>query len=142
MEQRNVLALIVITRNGRHADRIGEVAGGGLVAHHPHGLRGGADEDDARLGARFGERRVLREQPVAGVQGFGATIHRGLNDGVDAQVAFAGWGGTDVDCAVGLEDVKRATVCVGVDGDCLDAEIAVGTHYAHGDLPAVRDEDA
>ena len=142
LEQGNVLALTVITRNGRHADRIGEVSGGGLVAHQAHGLRRRTDEDDAGLGAGFGEGRVLREEAVAGVERFGAAVDSGLNDGIDSQVAFGGRRRADVDGAVRLEDVQRAAVGVRVNGDGLDAEITAGAHDADGDLASVGDEDA
>ena len=48
-----------------------------------------ADEDEAGVGARRRERRVLGEEAVAGMHGVGAGSARGVDDGADRQVALA-----------------------------------------------------
>src|SRR5213592_1323199 len=100
-----------------------------------------ADEDEARVGARLGERRALGEEAVAGVDGLGAGFLRGRDQLVDAEVALGSSGRPDRIGVVGLAHVEGAAVRLRVDGDRFDTELATGAHDAHGDLAAVRHQD-
>ncbi len=53
---------------------------------------GGADEDDARVGARLREVAILGQEAVAGVDGLGAALARGGDDRGDVEVALAASG--------------------------------------------------
>ena len=68
----------------------GGAARGGLRAHGADGRGRGADEDDAGVLAGGGEIGVLAEEAVAGMDGLGAVLAGGVEDAVDAQVAFGG----------------------------------------------------
>ena len=82
-----------------------------------HRARGRADEDDARPLARLGQRGVLAEEAVAGVDGVAAGLLRDVDDLVDAQVALGGGRGADGVRLVGDAHVEGGAVGVGVDGD-------------------------
>ena len=59
-------------RQDGHAGSRDRLFGAHLVAHDTHRRRGGTDPDDVRRRARLGQRRVLREEPVARMQRVGA----------------------------------------------------------------------
>ena len=75
------------------------------------------------------------------MDGVGAGLLRGVEDAIDAQVALARRRGTDRHGVVGVDDVERGTVGVGVNGDGGIAELAAGADHAHGDLAAVGHEN-
>ena len=100
-----------------------------------------ADEDEAGLLDALGEVGVLRQEAVAGVDGFGVgDLGRG-DDRRYVEVAQAGRGGADAHRLVGEAHVLGVGVGLGMDGDGLDAELAAGAQDAQGDLAAVGNED-
>ena len=64
--------LLAHPRNDRHARLVHQRPRADLGPHRVDRLGRGADEHDAGLGARAGERRVLGEEAVAGVDRLGA----------------------------------------------------------------------
>ena len=58
--------------NGGNVGAARELAAGGFGAERFHGLRGGADEGDACVGAGARESGVFGEEAVAGMDGVGA----------------------------------------------------------------------
>jgi len=67
---------------GRYAGSLGRRDRGGLVAGEREDLRRRSDERDPRPGAGLGQRRVLGEEPVAGVDGVRAALLGDLDDRV------------------------------------------------------------
>ena len=112
-----------------------------LVAGQGQHVGGRADERDARVGAGLGERRVLGEEAVAGVDRVDAGPHRHLDDAVGVEVradrvaALA-----DLVGLVRLEPVLGAPVLVREDGDGPAADLVRRTEGADGDLSAVGHE--
>ena len=131
-----------VLRAGHERDSAGGYGlfGGDLVAHGPDGVRVGAEEDDAGGLAGRGELSVLRQESVAGVDGFGPGGPSGVDDLVDAQIRFGGGGRAQVHGGVGGLDVGGVGIGVGVDGDGSDPEPTAGADDAQGDLSAVGDE--
>ena len=125
----------VVGRHDRHPGGDRDLAGGVLAAHRVHHLGAGADQGDAGLGQRPGERRPLGEEAVAGVDEAGAGLAGGGDDLVDVEVGLHPHG------VVGLAHVQRAGVEVGVDRDRAPAQAAGGADHAAGDLAAVGDEE-
>ncbi len=117
------------------------LAGAGLRAHHLHGGGGRADEGDAGVIAGADEGGVLGEEAIAGMDGFGPAAEGDFEDLVDVQIGFAGGRGAEEIGFVGVSNVERGAVDVGVNGDGGDAEFAAGADDADGDLSAVGDED-
>ena len=126
--------------NHGHARLHHGLAGLALVAHAVQDLGRGADEHDVVLAAQLRERRVLRQEAVAGMDGLRAGALRGGQDGGDVQVRVARGGRADAHALVGQVHVQRMLVGRGVHGHRLDVHGAAGADDADGDLAAVGDE--
>jgi hypothetical protein len=112
-----------------------------LRAHHGDRLRRRADPDEPGVDDRAGEVRVLRQEPVARVYRIGTACAGGRDQQVTAQVGGARRVARQVHGVVGLGDVERVGVGVGVDGDRLDAHRPAGGEHPAGDLAAVGDKE-
>src|ERR1019366_5885782 len=132
---------VVGARDDGRAGGDGGAAGGGLGAPGADGGGGGSDEGDAGGLAGGGEIGVLAEEAVAGVYGVGAVAAGGVEDAVDAEVAFGRGAGADVGGLVGHADVEGGAVGVGEDSDAGDAHFAQRAYDADGDLAAIGDQD-
>jgi len=75
------------------------------------------DEGDARLLTRLGEVGALREEPVAGVDGVGASLARGVDQLAGVQVGLACVRLADWNRLVGLAHVESIAVGVRVHRD-------------------------
>jgi hypothetical protein len=140
-EPRRVRPGRVDLRDYRHPGGADPCLGGDLVPHRLDGGGGRPDEDQAGRGRRPRERRVLRQEAVAGVDRVGAGGAGGGEDRLDAEVAGGGGRGADPDRLVRLGHVPGAGVGVAVDGDAGDAHAAQRGDDPDGDLAAVGDED-
>ncbi|MNQ47166.1 hypothetical protein D3C85_610020 [compost metagenome] len=125
----------------RHAMLLGQRACGVLEAEHAQLLRGRADEGDAGGLAGLGERRVLGEEAVAGVDGLGAALSGDFEDLVHYQIGGRGRAFAEAERLVGLLQVQAGGVGLGVDGYTLHIEGAQGTQDAAGDGAAVGDQE-
>ena len=114
--------------------------GGGLGRHRLHRVRRGADECQARRGARPRERRVLGEEAEAGVDRLGARPLGGADDRLAAEVALGGRSGADRIRLVGVLDERQLAVSLRIDGDRGDPHLAQRPADAHGDLAPVCNE--
>ncbi len=93
------------------------------------------------LSDRAGEVGVLGEEAVPGVDGVGTALLEDLEDARGVEVALGRRLAAEGVGLVGVADVRRVAVEVGVDGDGRDAELPARAHDADGDLAPVRDED-
>ena len=75
------------------------------------------------------------------MDGLGAVLAGGVEDAVDAQVAFGGRRRPDALGLIGHADVQRSAVGVGIDGHGGDPHFAQRAHHPHRDFPAVCDQD-
>ena len=75
------------------------------------------------------------------MDGLGATGMSYLNDFLPVEVAVLGGCRTNPIGLIGLLDVKRLLVGIGVDGYSLDSQFLAGTDNAAGDFASVGDED-
>ena len=108
-----------------------------LGAHR--GDRGHRRTDPRQPGIahRGGEFSVLREESVSGMDRVGVGGFRGGDQLRGVQVAS---GSFETHPGVGLRDVRRRGVGIGVDGDCADAQLAARGKDAAGDLAAIGDQ--
>ena len=122
--------------SGHHGHaRLGHgLLGPDLVAHGFDGRRRRADEHDPGRLAGRGERRVLRQEAVAGVDGLRAGPPGRADHGVHRQV---GRRRAQVHGQVGQGHVRRGRVRVGVHGHGPDAEPPQGPDHPAGDLAPV-----
>ena len=91
----------------RHPGRRHQRLGLGLRAHGRDRLRRRPDEREPGRRAVAGEPGVLREEPVAGVDGVGAGGAGGRDEQVAAQVGVGGGGAGQPDGLVGERDVGQ-----------------------------------
>ena len=113
----------------------------GLAAHRLDRFGRRPDEGQAGVAHRGGEVFVLGEEAVARVDAVGARFLRGVDDRVDAQVAFARRARADRVRLVRVAHVQRRPIAFGVDGDRRHAQLAAGADDAHRDLAAVGDQN-
>ena len=125
----------------RRAGPLGDLPGGDLVAEVADGLRRRADPGQPGVEHRLGEVGVLRQEPVAGVDGVGTGLRGGREDLADVQVAGGGGVAAERERLVGGPDVRRVPVRVGVDRDAGEAGVPAGPGDADRDLAPVGDED-
>ena len=122
-----------------HLRPLGGQTGADLVAHDLDRRRRRADPHDPGLGHGPGELRVLRQEPVAGVQAVRARAGRDFEDLAAVQVALGcRLPGQGVGL-IGQAHVESIPVDVGVHGDGGDAEFPAGANDPDGDLPPVGD---
>ena len=100
-----------------------------------------ADENDSGVFASGGERGVLAEEAIAGMDGRGAVFAGGVQDAVDTQVALRGRRRADELGFIRHPNVDRIAVGGGVDRDGGDAHLAQGADDPDGDFAPVGDED-
>src|SRR5207244_11585332 len=113
-----------------------------LVAHQRHRFGGRTDERHPRPGHAAGERRVFRQEPVAGMDHGGAGSRRDLEDLPDVQVGLDRGSRAKQVRLVGHLDVEGVAVGLRVDGDGWDPELPTGADHADRDFAAIRDQDA
>jgi hypothetical protein len=111
-----------------------------LVAEQLELLGGRADEGDPGLGAGLGERRILRQEPVAGMDGIALGGPRRRDHAGDVEIGRR---------TASLERVRlvdplhmqRGGVVLGMDADRGDAELGGGLGDSDGDLAAIGDQE-
>ena len=132
----------VASRDRRNARLRRELARARLVADGLDRLGARADEHELARAADLGEARALGEEPVARVDRVDVRDLGGRDDPRDVEVGLEARARPDADRLVGVAEVQRVLVDLGVDGDGLDPELLAGPDDAQGDLAPVRDEDA
>ena len=122
-------------------ERSGQGAGTDLVAEQFQRVCGRADEREPRLRARMGERGVLRQKAVAGVDAIAIVIVRDSQQCVDVQVRSQRIAARQRRGSVGSHKVQRAFVDRCVHRHRFDAQGIGGLGDPYGDLAAVGDQD-
>ncbi len=111
-----------------------------LVAHRFDDGGRRADEDDPGVSAGRGERAVLGEESIAGVQCLRTGGESRLDDPLDREVARACRCRADAPCNIGVRDVPRVGVGVAVHGDRADPHRPQRADDADRDLSPIGDE--
>ena len=125
----------------RHVRLPRELAGPDLVAEQPDHLRARADEADAARPADLGERRVLGEEAVPGVNRLGVRDLGGRDQLRDVEVALAAVRGADADALVGQPHGERSGIGGRMGHHRPDAHLPARAQDPEGDLPPVGDQD-
>ena len=139
-EMRRLLVFTVIARRDRHTGLFHQRLGLVLETHGPDRLGGRTNEDDVVLGTGFREARILGQEAVAGVDGISAGDDGGLDDLVGQEIALRGRGRAEQDRLIGLADMGRFGVRLGIDGNGTDPHPLGGPHHAAGNLAAIGDQ--
>ncbi len=111
-----------------------------LVAHRLDGFHVRPDESDAGPFQRARKRRILGQEPVARMDGVGASRLGRRHDLVDHEIGLRRGRRADRDGLVGRLDMDRVAVGLGINRDGLDAEPARRPDDAAGDFAPVGDE--
>src|SRR5580700_9547946 len=144
---RNLLALFGrgkaarSSRNKRDAGFFHLLASAGFRSHQIHGVRSRSDKFHARIGAPLRELRVFGEKAVAGMDGLGSGAFGYVENSIHPKIRFGSRRGADVVRLVGLADVERGAVDIGIDGDGRDAHLAAGAYDTHCDLSSIGNQN-
>jgi len=111
------------------------------VAEGVDGLRAGADPGQTGVNDLLGERAVLGEEAVAGVNRVRAALRGDRDELVLQEVRVAGSGAAQGVRLVGDLHVEGVAVRLGVDGDRGNAVVLARARDATGNLSTVRNED-
>src|SRR5207249_967470 len=84
---------------------------------------------------------VLRQQAIAGMDGFAVRDGGGRDDAWDIEIARPRLGGTDADGLVSQANGQGVRVGLGVGDDGANAHLPAGAEDAERDLAPVGDED-
>ena len=133
--------LAEVAGHGRHLGFRGCLLALDLVAHGRDRPGVGADEDDAGLLERKGERFTLRQEAVARMHRLGAGLAAGLHDLIHQEVGLGRGRRPDRDGLVGHLHVQPVAVGLRVDRHRLDAELLGRLDDPAGDLATVGDQD-
>ena len=128
-------------RQQRHAGLLRQRARRMLEAEEVDLRRRRADEGDTILLAGPCEVRVLAEEAVARMHGFGARLFAGRDDLVDDEVRILRGAVTEADGLISLAHVQAVPVGLGVDGDTAHVHAAQRALDAGRDGPAVGYQD-
>ncbi len=123
----------------RHAAGLRQRPRPALVAEQLQALRRRPHEGQPGRGAGPRERRVLREEPVAGVHRVGAGVRRRRHDALDVQVGRRPLP-IQRHRPVRRLHMQRGRVVLGKDCHALDAHLRGRPRDPHGDLAAIGDE--
>jgi hypothetical protein len=126
--------------NDRHAGGLHALAGGNLGAHDVDRLGRWADPGEPGLldGARKG--RVLGQEPVAGMDRFGAGALRCVDHPLLDEVALRRRSWAEQVGLVGGTHVERVAIRFRVDGDRRDPELPQSAEDPDRDLATIGDE--
>ena len=130
-------------RRARHDGDAGVGRGptrGELVAECLERRRWRPDEDEPGGLDGASERRILRQEPVAGMDRLRPGAARGIDDGVDRQVRVARRRRADPLRTVGQPHMERVDIGIRMHRDRADAQLPAGADHADRDLSAVRDQ--
>ncbi len=131
-------------RGARHdgdAGGLHGMAGGYLVAHGAHDVGLGPDPGQAALLHDLGEIGVLRQKPVAGMDGISPRHLGGADEGGDVVVALARGGWADAHLLVGETHMQGIRVGGGMNRHRTQAEVPAGADHPQGDLAPIRYEN-
>ena len=129
------------TGDGRHPTFVRNGLGGQLVAHLLKDFGRWADERDARLLAGAGERRILRQKAVSGMDRVHAAALGEVDDSGDVQIrcqralVFADQVGL-----VRARAVQAVGIFLRIDGNRAQAQIIACAENAQRDLPTVGNQ--
>ena len=135
------LVFAVIAGRHWHAVLFHQRLGGVLEAHGADRFRRRPDPGEARLRYCFGKACILGQEAIARVDRLRAGIECCLDDALALEIAFHSWRRADPDSVVRFTHEGRASVRVGIDRSCPQAQPAGGAHDTAGNFATVGDQD-
>src|SRR5262245_44853961 len=95
-----------------------------LQAQSPHLLRSRAEKNEPGALACLRKIRVLTQKAIAGMNSFSTGIACGLQNSFGIEIAFHGWRRTKQHSKIGLRDMRRMAVRLGIHGDWRHAQLS------------------
>eukprot|EP00825_Cyclidium_porcatum_P032664 TRINITY_DN34880_c0_g1_i1.p3 TRINITY_DN34880_c0_g1~~TRINITY_DN34880_c0_g1_i1.p3 ORF type:complete len:393 (-),score=-18.84 TRINITY_DN34880_c0_g1_i1:877-2055(-) len=129
------------TRRHRYARFLGQIPANRLVLQGIHGPTARPDEANVAILANVREVRVLRQEPIPGMDRVHVCQLRGANDTVDPQIALRTRRFTDTNGFISQLHVHRVGVRFGIDRHGTNIQLFAGTNDAYGDFATIRHED-
>ncbi|MCG3120436.1 MAG: hypothetical protein ALAOOOJD_03153 [bacterium] len=127
--------------HGGNAGALHELARRGFVAHLAHRLAVRANEDQPRRVDRIGESRIFRKKAVPGMNGLRAAALRRRNNFFLHQIRFPRRRRADLVSFIGHAHMHGEPVRLRINRDGANAHLTTGAHHAHGNFPAIGNED-
>src|SRR5208283_5376644 len=112
-----------------------------LIAHEPDMLRLRPDESDVMVRKNLRESRILREEPIARMQGLGAGDFTGREKGWNVQIGIARGRRPDAHRFVGELYMHRVSVGCRMNSHGRDSEFLGGAQNPQGNFAAIGDKD-
>src|SRR5580692_860224 len=112
-----------------------------LRSHHFHRGGTGANELHASIATRLRKLRILGKKSVSGMDRVRAASLRNVQDLIEVQIGFRRCCRPDVVGLVGLANMQRSPIDVGINRNRWDSEFAAGADHPHSDLPPIRNQN-
>ena len=129
--------------DGRDLGREGDLFCLQFIAHFGENGRRRSDEGDVVVLTGFGKVGILRQEPVARVDGIDAVVLGQLDDGGDIEIRLQrALVFSDEIGLVRFDAEEGIGVFGGIHGDGAQAEVVAGAEDADGDLTAVGSHDS
>ena len=141
LQEGRVVVVPVVTGHQGHPRAGHQGLGGGFAAHGRDGAGRRADEDHACLGTGLGKGFVLRQKPIARVDGLCPSGLGGGQDALPAQVALGRRGRAQVDGFVAGLHMPSSGIGIGIHRHRGDAQLAGGGRHPASDLAAVGNQN-
>ena len=100
-------------------------------------LRGGTDEHHPLGLDPASEVRVLRQEPISGMDGTGSAVLRSFEKLIDVQIRLPGGSFPDVTGIIRHRDMGGRPVGIRIHGERPHSESMDGAYYSTGDFPAI-----
>ncbi len=124
-----------------YSGRFCKLLGFDLVAHRGNRLGRRTDEGDARLFERSSKAFALGKEAIARVDRLGSRCFAGIDDEFRSKIGFACRRRTETDRFVGLFDMRRIGVGIGINSDRLDPHAARSADHSARNLAAVGNQN-
>ena len=131
----------VTSRRHWHAGFVREDARGVFVAHGLHRARRGSDKLDVAAFADFGEMRVLREKPIAGMDGIDIANLGCAHNAIDFQITLGAGRRADADRFICELNMQRIDVGFRINSQGPNTELFAGANDAQRNFAAIGNQN-
>ncbi|MNX67284.1 hypothetical protein D3C86_984080 [compost metagenome] len=121
---------LICTRNHRHIKGLSGLFSSNLATHHIDRVRARTDKGDTSIGHCFGEFCILTQKSVTRMDTIHTKLLRNFNNLISSQVRLGRRCRSDTNRLVCILYKGHSTVCLGIDGNGLDAHFFCRTHNA------------
>ena len=131
----------VTAGNDRHTRLFHNIFGFGFVAHQLHYFHIGTDKLDIMVFADFNKILIFTQKTVTGENSITPTHFRCRNNSGDIEITLIGSVFAYADRSVGILQIERIFVCLGIDGDRLLPHLFDSTYCSQGYFSPVGNQN-